>query len=390
MSVKYPTQVMKKTELSLISIMLAAFIFLVLPSCRSGIQEDEGGTDREDPADEISLTDEQIKMAGVISGKIEERSLSEELGCNGSVEVPPQSLITVSLPMGAYVKEIYFYSGSKIKKGELLAVMEHPDFLNLQREYLVTGNNLDLLRKNMERQETLAKEDASSEKKLLTAKTEYANARVHHNALGEQLLMLGLDPGNVNVNSMSSFVNVLSPLKGYIRMNYANIGELMNAGDPIMEIEDVSHLHVHLLVYEKDINRVRRGQKVKFTTGAAEHSYMGTVNTVGKSINKDSRAVDIHVHITNPDDALISGMYVKAKILLDQKIVYVIPETGIAGEGGQDYLFIRNGNTFTRVQVETGLRQEGLIEILSAGSLLEKQIVLSGAYYLNAGFSEEE
>jgi cobalt-zinc-cadmium efflux system membrane fusion protein len=373
----------------MMKIPLILFTLIVLTACQARVQENTGEEHTVPASDQVILSDEQIKLAGIVSGKLEEKTLSEELGCNGSVEVPPQGMVSISLPMEGYVKQVNFLSGSAVHKGDLLAVMEHPDFLNLQKEYLVTGNNLVLLHEDLERQKILVKEDAASGKKLMTVKTDYENTLIQHTALGEQLILLGIDPGGLTVQSMSPLVNVYSPINGYVRENYVNVGELLKAGQPIMDLEDISHLHVHLVVYEKDVNRVKPEQQVKFTTGTNEKEYHGVVHTVGKSINEETRSANVHVHVSNADAALFSGMYVKAQILINTRTVLALPEEGIVEEAGKSYLFLRQGNSFTRVPVETGIREDGFIEIITP-DLADREIVLAGAYYLNAGLSHEE
>lgn len=381
---------MNEMKYSLMRKSILLVILIVLAACQARIKENADEVSSVPEADQVILSEEQIKLAGIVSGRLEERTLSEELKCNGNVEVPPQSMISISLPMEAYVKQVNFYSGSAIHKGDLLAVMEHPGFLILQKEYLVTGNNLILLREDLERQEILAKEEAASGKKLMNARTDYENTRIQHNALAQQLRLLGIDPGGLTVENMSPLVNVYSPIHGYVKENYVNIGELLEAGQPLMDLVDITHLHVHLVVYEKDVNRVKPQQLVKFTAGSDEKEYLGTIHTVGKSIDEESRSADVHVHVTNADPSLLSGMYVKAQILVNRKSVFALPAEGVAEEGGQSYIFLRTGNSFKRIPVETGIMEEGFVEIRSTDSLLDKEIVLSGAYYLNAGLNQEE
>ncbi len=373
---------------------IPAFV-LLLAACQAKTPEGTG-TDNSGRggsvagSDRITLSNEQVSTAGIRSGKLVEKALSVTLSCNGSVEVPPQSLVSVSLPMEGYVKKINFYSGTKVRRGDLLAVLEHPRYLDIQKDYMILGNNLAVLKQDLERQEILAKEDAASQKKLMQARAEFQNALVQHSALAEQLKLLGIDPGKITPENLSSEVKVFAPINGYVKENYANTGELMTAGQSIMDLEDVSHLHVHLVVYEKDINRVREGQEVEFTTEAGQGLYKATIVTVGKSIHDESRSADVHVHIRNPDAALMSGMYVKARILMESKTVYALPEEGISDENGQSYVFVREGNDFLRLPVRTGTSQDGFVEIISPDNLLGKEIVLAGAYYLNASIGEEE
>jgi cobalt-zinc-cadmium efflux system membrane fusion protein len=144
------------------------------------------------------------------------------------------------------------------------------------------------------------------------------------------------------------------------------------------------------VIYEKDISRVSGGQTVEFTTETGGRTYRATVHTTGKTIDPGNRSVDVHAHIDNPDDALLAGMYVRAGILTGSKKVTAIPEEGVVTEGGQDYVFLRRGNSFQRLAVGTGLRKDGYVEILSPETLPGDDLVTAGAYYLNAELSAGE
>lgn len=368
---------------------ITLMMILVLSSCRGKVEEDVQENSMIQGT-QLSFSEEQINLAGIVSGMLEEKVLSDVLSCNGYVKVPPRGQVTISLPVEAYIREIHFHWGEKIAKGDLLAVMEHPDFLQLQQAYIETGNNLVLLKEDLARQETLAKENAASKKSLMRARTSYENTLASHTSLGEQLKLIGLNPAKINVNNLQSRINVYAPISGYISHHDINIGELMHEGDPIVELVDIAKLNLHLVVYGKDINRVQKDQQVEFTTEAEDKTYHGIVRAKGKAIDPGNRSVDVHAQITDPDANLLSGMYVKAKVLIGSNKVYAIPETGVVGESGQRYVFVNEGNKFSKKAIETGLQMDGFVEILSPEDLLTKNIVLAGAYYLNAELTVEE
>jgi cobalt-zinc-cadmium efflux system membrane fusion protein len=367
----------------------AMMMILVLSACQGKIDQ-EAEESISSPETQLSLSEEQISMAGIVIGMLEERVLSDVLNCNGYVRVPPRGQVTVSLPVEAYVREIHFTWGERISKGSLLAVMEHPDFLKLQQEFLESGNNLVLLKEDLERQEVLAQENAASQKSLMNARTSYENMLANHSSLKEQLRLLGLNPETVDVNNLQSRLRVYAPISGYISHHNIKMGELMHQGDPIVELVDVSRMNLHLVVYGKDISRVQQGQQVEFTTEAQDRIYHGVIHSKGKTIDPENRSVDVHARITDPDANLLSGMYVKAKVLIGSNTVYAIPEAGIVSEGGVSYVFIEEGNTYNKYAVETGLQKDGFVEILTPEAYQGKNLVLAGAYYLNAEISADE
>ena len=76
--------------------------------------------------------------------------------------------------------------------------------------------------------------------------------------------------------------------------------------------------------------------------------------------------------------------------MLNSKTVYALPEGGIGKAGGQNFVFVRTGNSFKRIAVEISVKQDGFVGIKSPESLLGKELVTAGAYYLNATFNVEE
>ena len=125
-----------KKYMEIIKISLLPAVVLMLGAC-SGRAPEESRDAVQNTENILTLTEEQIGLAGISSGQPEEMLLADVLSCNGYVRVPPRGQVTVSLPLECYVREIHFHWGEKIRKGDLLAVVEHPDFLKLQQEYII-------------------------------------------------------------------------------------------------------------------------------------------------------------------------------------------------------------------------------------------------------------
>ena len=93
-------------------------------------------TNKEVVSNTVTLTAEQLKTIDLQTGKIEQRDISPILKLNGKIDVPPQNMISVSVPLGGYLKTTKLLPGMHIRKGETLAVMEDQQYIQLQQDYL--------------------------------------------------------------------------------------------------------------------------------------------------------------------------------------------------------------------------------------------------------------
>ena len=115
------------------------FIVIILTSClfscKSGTKTDEkAATTAENIA---TLTDAQIKNAGIVTGKIEQQNISSTIKVNGKIDVPPQNLVSISVPMGGYLKSTNLLEGMYIRKGQVLGIVEDKQYIQLQEDYLM-------------------------------------------------------------------------------------------------------------------------------------------------------------------------------------------------------------------------------------------------------------
>src|SRR6218665_3914748 len=115
-------------------IIIIPLLAIILVACNTKTEEAAA----EDVVNEttVELTDAQFKNAGIETGKIGKRAISSLLKVNGKIDVPPQNMVSVSAPLGGYLKSTKLLEGMHINKGEVIAVMEDPQYIQLQQDYL--------------------------------------------------------------------------------------------------------------------------------------------------------------------------------------------------------------------------------------------------------------
>ncbi|MGN6647130.1 MAG: efflux RND transporter periplasmic adaptor subunit [Cytophaga sp.] len=369
-------------------LVVSIIILLAMNAC--GLKKEEETSETLDSAAAMSVTlpPSQFDAIKITTGKIEQKQMHAVLEVNGMLDVPPQNLVTVSALMGGFIKSTDILQGMNVKKGALIATIQNPEFVTIQKDYLENKSRLKYLELEYKRQEELAKENVTSAKTFQQISSEYNSALVINGALTEKLKMIGINPANVSQNTITSVVDLRSPINGYITVVNINIGSFVNPQDIICEIVDTDHLHAELTVFEKDITKVKVGQKIvfKIVNGDAKER-TAKVYLINHKIASD-RTVRVHAHMDKNDPALIPNMYLKAYIYIDEQNVLAVPQKAVVQIEDEDYIFIEknagNKHQYEGIKVQKGISENGYTEIILPASLDYNQInvVIDGAYDL--------
>ncbi|RTY94760.1 efflux RND transporter periplasmic adaptor subunit [Flavobacterium sp. GSN2] len=329
-----------------------------------------------------TLTDAQIKNAGIETGKITQKQISSTLKLNGKIDVPPQSLVSISVPMGGYLKYTKLLEGMHVTKGQVLCVVEDQQYIQLQEDYLLAKAKIGYAKAEFERQKELNQSKASSDKVYQQAQSEYNSLFVMVQSYGEKLKFAGINPNNVSTKNISKSINVYSPISGYVAKVNVNIGKYVNPSDVLFEIVNPSDIHLALTVFEKDINKLAIGQSVlAYTNTNPEKKYPCQIILIGKDFS-ENRSTEIHCHFINYDKTLLPGMYMNAEIELKSQQSNVLPSDAIVNYENKNYIFIAKQNKqFEMKEVTIGATENEFTEILS-DDLKDKRIVIKGAYAL--------
>jgi cobalt-zinc-cadmium efflux system membrane fusion protein len=349
----------------------------------------------------VSLTADQYRVAGIEMGHLETRSLSGVLQVNGVLDVPPQSLVTVSAPLGGFVRNTNLLPGVRVTKGQVIAVIENQEFIQLQQDYLDTKNKLEYASQELARQQELRKENVNAAKVLQQTEAEYKNLRSRLSALSERLLMIGIAPKNVQDGNIHRSVSTYAPITGYVTRVNVNIGKFVTPTDVLFEIVDTGHLHAELTVFEKDISQVHKGQKVRFSLpNESGRERQATVFLTGKEISSE-RTVHVHAHLNTEDLELLPKMYIKAVIETSGRPVPSLPDQAIVHSEGKDYVFVdqeshsndsgQTAHHFSMVPVGKGISENGFTEVVLPENISPSaSIVIKGAYTLLATLKNTE
>ncbi|MBC7552874.1 MAG: efflux RND transporter periplasmic adaptor subunit [Taibaiella sp.] len=333
----------------------------------------------------VTLTDAQLKNANLQTGNAERKRVSSLLKVNGQIDVPPQNLVSISFPLGGYLKSTKLLPGMQVSKSEPIAVMEDQQYIQLQQDYLSAKAKQTYLEHDYNRQKELNQSKASSDKVFQQSEADYKCNSINVKAFAEKLRLIGIIPESLNENSISRSVNVYAPITGFVSKVNVNIGKYVNPVDVLFEIVNPSDIHLRLAVFEKDINQLSVGQKVvAYAANNPDKKYDCEIILIGKDIAID-RSIDVHCHFKQFDKSLVPGMYMIGTIEVQNKEDWVIPEDAVVRYENKTLVFLVNSqNQFELIPVITGAVENGFVQINleSDYDLNNKSIVIKNAYTL--------
>ncbi len=368
---------------------LYIFTFLSLfMACGNSESDSAASIETDSHDDEISLSKAQFTSEDIALGNISKHTFNETVTVNGMIDVPPHNKSRVTTYMAGYITKTPLLVGEQVKKGQLLVTLENTEYIELQQQFLEVSEQLNYLKNEYTRQKTLFDEKITSEKNYLKAESTYKSNLAFYNGLEKKLQMLNINPKSVLSGNMTSTINIYAPIDGHItKVNVSN-GVYVSASDEIMEIVDIDHMHLELSVFEKDIMRIKKGQKITFTIPeASQKTFNADVHLVGTTINENTRRVQVHGHIENVEDNFIVGMFVEAQIKIDEVKGMALPNQAVIAVGDDHFILVleeqtAEGYVFRKTKVEIGKQTEDYTEIVNAKNLLNKDIIIKGTTML--------
>jgi RND family efflux transporter MFP subunit len=327
---------MKKIKLKSIASFLV--LSIILGSC-SG--KDKVASENQDveilPEDIVELRDDQIQLAGIQTGSLELRSMGNHLKVNGILTVAPQDIATVCMPLGGFIKSTSLLPGNKVRKGQILAVLENQDFVDIQLQYMDAKNKLSFAKAEFDRHSNLYKEDVYSEKNVQQVTVEYRNLLAMVKSLEQKLLLIGINPEILSEDNISSTVNLLSPISGFLKAVNINIGKYVSPTDVLFEIVNSEKLLLELTLFEKDVENIAAGQKIRFFVNNEGEEHRAVITQTGKSVSHE-RTFIVYASVIDACKKVMPGMYVNAFIEETDKSVQSIPTEAIVSFDKEDSL----------------------------------------------------
>ncbi len=396
------------------------FLSVSLFSCSKETERKATEEHHADAAGIVELTPAQIRASQIVFGNFEKKNLSEVITANGYTKLPPQNQADVAVFVAGIIKTIAVIEGQFVRKGQVLATFQSTDFNNIRLEKEKLNDQLEQARVNRDylnleyaRQEELSEENVTAKKNFQKVSSDLESVKMRIESLTNQVKIL---EGTLALNGKdnSGILSIPAPISGYITSVNVKIGSSIAPDSSLFSIVDNTKMHVDLLVYEKDLFKIKVGQSVRFVlTNQGNQEIMGRIFSVGKAFQNETKSVAVHADINNSDAHLISGMYVSALIDIGKNEVNTLPIEAIMKAEGKEFIFIQEeknevthkpteglkqqeekkeeGIDFKRIEVKTGTVQLGFVQVNPLQEIPSgAKIVTKGAFYLQSTIANAE
>ena len=292
---------------------------------------ENGGEHREESAGlegkKLHIPQQKFEVMGLKVDSLPTKNLTGIVEANGQLEVPPQNEAAITAIIGANVTSIKVIEGDKVSKGSILGYLSHPDLIKLQTDYSNAYNRMNFLEKEYNRQKRLYEAEVASGRKFQETESEYNSMKGMVNGLESQLGLLRLNLDRLKNGNMYNQVPVVSPINGYVEKVNIKVGQFVQQQTEMFEIVNTEHVHADLMVFEKDISKIKEGQTMDLNIEALpDLNLSAKIHSVGKTFEQNPKAVHIHAEILNKQGNLFPGMYLTAKIGTSENKVTALPE----------------------------------------------------------------
>lgn len=372
---------MKMLAISGRMLLVGLSINTIFSACSSKEEVQDPASDA--PSNLVYLSKEQYKNAAIELGNLSKKKIATKIKLTGRADVPPQNLVSISVAMSGYFRSSHLLPGMSVKKGEVIATLEDEQYVQLQQDYLTTKAEFAYLESEFKRQKELNDNKANSDKIFQQAKSSFEAKYAVLKSLEQKLKLIGLEPQYLSADKISRFIQVVSPVNGFVSAVHVNIGKYINPNDVMFEIIDPDDMHLILTVYEKDIHALEVGQTVwAYTNSKPNERFECEIILISHSIG-NTEAAEVNCHFKHANNKLLPGTFMNAEVELNTEAVQCVPDEAIVQFENHPYLFVEDGvRVYKMISIVIGATENGYTAIANADALKNQKIVIRGAYKL--------
>lgn len=319
----------------------------------------------------VELGAEQLQSAGIVIDSVGPRVMRTALELPGEVTADETRYARVVPRVAGVVTEVLKQEGDRVRRGDLLAVLNSREFADAKSAFLAATQRLEFTRVALEREEGLWTKRISAEREFLDAKRVFAEAELAERLAGQTLVGLGVPaaslPGlaSAPVGDMSRY-EIRAPLDGEVIVRNVTVGEAVGADAEIFAVADLSSVWVDVTVYARDLGAVRRGQAARVRSTDLGLDVAGRVSFVGPLLGEDTRAATARIVLPNPGGRWRPGLFVNVELVRESaEVPLAVRADAIQTFRDWQVVFIRHGDWFEARPLELGRSDGEWVEVLS-------------------------
>ncbi len=332
----------------------------------------------------VTITNEQQQALGIKVAPVEATEQSWSIPYPARVVVPNAQLRVVSALQTGLLETLLVAEGQKVTKGQPLAIIQSPQLLEQQRNYLTALSRLDLAKADWQRDEQLYKEGIIAKRRYLESLSRYRQAKTEMEQYRQALRLVGMDKQSLqelaNQRRLSGSLTVRAPLDGIVLEQLATPGQQLNPLDPIYRIGKLAPLWLEIQVPLKELGSTTVGSKVRVHTP----ELFGKVITVGRMVHGVDQGVMVRAEISEGTELLHPGQFVQAELAETSTAQnFRIPRTALIRHADKLWVFVKHPTGFQPAAVSIVAEERDAV-VVRADFKPDDRIVVAGTVALKA------
>ena len=333
----------------------------------------------------ITISHAQRESYGITTAPLE--FATEVLGARypAKVVVPNSQLQVIGALQGGLVEALMVAEGDNVKQGQMLARIQSPGLLELQRDLLQTLTQLNLARSTLDRDKQLLDEGIIPKRRYLESRSAWQELATQKEQQEATLLFSGMSSATITElekkRKLSSALTVIAPFDGVLLEQMAIPGQKLAAADPLFQIGKLSPLWLEIHVPVE----VVRGVVIGDTITVAEMDIEGEIITLGRKVHAADQGTLIRAIVRNNIEHLRPGQFVQARIVLNstEQQRYLVPRKAIVRIDRKTIIFVETEQGFEAINVDIVGNHEGQ-QIITSPQTITVPVVTSGTVTLKA------
>jgi cobalt-zinc-cadmium efflux system membrane fusion protein len=265
----------------------------------------------------VSMEGNQIRFSEEFAGrhrigsvKAVESELSPTIQVVGTVRYDVRRFAAVGARSTGRIRRVLKIVGDEVRPGDILADIESVDLGRAQAAAeALRGKEIAAL-SNLQREEQLAQAKVTAAREAEVAKADHQALRAERRAAEKAVAALG-----AKVESEVGILKLRSPIRGRVVLAKASQGQTVEPSETLFEVADLSKVWVELMVFERDLDRIRAGDAVEILPAAARGAVVqGTIAYVSELVDPTTRSAVIRVEVDNREGWLRPGQSTSARI----------------------------------------------------------------------------
>lgn len=327
----------------------------------------------------ITLSPDALKSLGLQTAPVEQRALEEKALAYATLVTPWQQQYFVSSQISGRIAALHVRTGERVEPGELLAEIASPELDALQLELRTAVNELDLSTRQAERLRGLVEQQAVSGRDYLEANAKYEQDKSAVQIARDKLQSLGISEAAIDRSLTRSedttalLLPLVSPIQGTVSHSDLAIGKVVVNNEHLFEVNDLSKLWVKIGVLERDLVRIKAGQRVDLEFSAfPKQTVTAEVLMPAVEVDPTTHVATAWAEIANPPDRIkyLPGMYGTAKIITSEPAKMLsIPASSLLGSGAERYVLVEVAATSKGYEY----RKQGVVVAAQNSSLVQLQ-----------------